>query len=301
MEAGVEVSPHFLPGLFVHLAAALPGLRWLEDFPLLEPLFEGWPHIDSDGIFESLEKGEISVIAGFQGVDEKGNITTLGRGGSDTTAVAIAAAIKADACEIYTDVDGVYTTDPNICPRAKKLDRISYEEMMELASLGAKVLQIRSVEIAMKFKVPLWVKSSFSDDPGTLVCEEDKAMEDVLVSGVALDRNEARVSVRDVPDQPGMAAKIFGALDEKAISVDLIVQNPPIKGKTDVTFTVGKADLVKTQDVMKKLVKSLKAGPIDIDDQVAKVSIVGVGAGAHEAQQRGHGLHVAQPRHVCAM
>lgn len=238
-------------------------------------------HIDSDGIFESLKKGEIAVIAGFQGVDEKGNITTLGRGGSDTTAVAIAAAIKADACEIYTDVDGVYTTDPNICPRAKKLDRISYEEMMELASLGAKVLQIRSVEIAMKFKVPLWVKSSFSDDPGTLVCEEDKAMEDVLVSGVALDRNEARVSVRDVPDQPGMAAKIFGALDEKAISVDLIVQNPPIKGKTDLTFTVGKADLVKTQDVMKKLVKSLKAGPVDIDDQVAKVSIVGVGMRTH--------------------
>jgi aspartate kinase len=237
--------------------------------------------IDADGIFQALEKGEIAVIAGFQGVDEHGSITTLGRGGSDTTAVAIAAAIKADACEIYTDVDGVYTTDPNIAPRAKKLDRISYEEMMELASLGAKVLQIRSVEIAMKFKVPLWVKSSFSDDPGTLVCEEDKSMEDILVSGVALDRNEARVSVRDVPDQPGMAAKIFGALDEKAISVDLIVQNPPLKGKSDLTFTVGKADLVKTQDVMKKLIKSLKAGPVDIDDAVAKVSIVGVGMRTH--------------------
>ncbi|HEY0881234.1 MAG TPA: aspartate kinase, partial [Archangium sp.] len=193
----------------------------------------------------------------------------------------IAAALEADVCEIYTDVDGVYTTDPNIAPKAKKLDRISYEEMMELASLGAKVLQIRSVEIAMKFKVPLWVKSSFSDDPGTLVCEEDKSMEDILVSGVALDRNEARVSVRDVPDQPGMAAKIFGALDEKAISVDLIVQNPPLKGKSDLTFTVGKADLVKTQDVMKKIVKSLKAGPIDVDDAVAKVSIVGVGMRTH--------------------
>ena len=237
--------------------------------------------IDADGIFESLKKGEIAVIAGFQGVDEEGNITTLGRGGSDTTAVAIAAAIKADACEIYTDVDGVYTTDPNVAPKAKKLDRISYEEMLELASVGAKVLQIRSVEIAMKFKVPLWVKSSFSDDPGTLVCEEDKAMEDILVSGVALDRNEAQVSVRDVPDKPGVAAKIFGALDERAISVDLIVQNTPVKGKTDLTFTVGKADLVKTQDVMKKVVKALKAGPVEVDDQCAKVSIVGVGMRTH--------------------
>ncbi len=237
--------------------------------------------IDADGIFEALKKGEIAVIAGFQGVDEDGNITTLGRGGSDTTAVAIAAAIKADACEIYTDVDGVYTTDPNIAPRAKKLDRISYEEMLELASVGAKVLQIRSVEIAMKFKVPLWVKSSFSDDPGTLVCEEDATMEDILVSGVALDRNEARVSVRDVPDKPGMAAKIFGALDERAISVDLIVQNTPVKGKTDLTFTVGKADLIKTQDVMKKVVKALKAGPIEVDDQCAKISIVGVGMRTH--------------------
>ncbi|MDP3152930.1 MAG: aspartate kinase [Archangium sp.] len=237
--------------------------------------------IDADGIFEALKKGEIAVIAGFQGVDEEGNITTLGRGGSDTTAVAIAAAIKADACEIFTDVDGVYTTDPNIAPRAKKLDRISYEEMLELASVGAKVLQIRSVEIAMKFKVPLWVKSSFSDDPGTLVCEEDATMEDILVSGVALDRNEARVSVRDVPDKPGMAAKIFGALDERAISVDLIVQNTPVKGKTDLTFTVGKADLIKTQDVMKKVVKALKAGPIEVDDQCAKISIVGVGMRTH--------------------
>jgi aspartate kinase len=153
--------------------------------------------------------------------------------------------------------------------------------MLELASLGAKVLQIRSVEIAMKFKVPLWVKSSFSDDPGTLVCEEDKTMEDILVSGVALDRNEARVSVRGVPDQPGAAAKIFGALDERAISVDLIVQNTPVKGKTDLTFTVGKADLIKTQDVMKKVVKQLKAGPVEVDDQCAKISIVGVGMRTH--------------------
>ncbi|MFT3708011.1 MAG: aspartate kinase [Archangium sp.] len=238
--------------------------------------------IDAEGIFESLDRGEIAVIAGFQGVDEDGNITTLGRGGSDTTAVAIAAAIEADACEIYTDVDGVYTTDPNIAPKAKKLDRISYEEMLELASLGAKVLQIRSVEIAMKYRVPLWVKSSFTDDPGTLVCEEDKTMEDILVSGVALDRNEARVSIREVPDKPGVAAKIFGALDEKAISVDLIVQNTPVKGKTDITFTIGKADVVKTRDVMKKVVKAVKAAAeVEVDDQVAKVSIVGVGMRTH--------------------
>ena len=238
-------------------------------------------HIDAEALFAAIKRGEIAVIAGFQGVDEEGNITTLGRGGSDTTAVAIAAALKADACEIYTDVDGVYTTDPNIAPKAKKLDRISYEEMMELASLGAKVLQIRSVEIAMKYRVPLWVKSSFSDDQGTLVCEEDKAMEDILVSGVALDRNEARVSVHGVPDEPGMAARIFGALDEKAISVDLIVQNTPVKGKTELTFTIGKADAVKTSDVMKKVTKAVKAGPFEIDDQVAKVSIVGVGMRTH--------------------
>lgn len=238
-------------------------------------------HIDAEKIFAALDRGEIAVIAGFQGVDEEGSITTLGRGGSDTTAVAIAAAIKADACEIYTDVDGVYTTDPNVAPRAKKLDRISYEEMLELASLGAKVLQIRSVEIAMKYRVPLWVKSSFSDDAGTLVCAEDKTMEDILVSGVALDRNEARVTVRDVPDQPGVAAKIFGALDARAISVDLIVQSTPVKGKADLTFTVGKADLVKTRDVMQKVIKQVKAGPLDVDDSVAKVSIVGVGMRTH--------------------
>ncbi len=237
--------------------------------------------IDARGITEVLDEGQIAVIAGFQGVDAKGNVTTLGRGGSDTTAVAIAAALEADACEIYTDVDGVYTTDPNVCPAARKLDRVSYEEMLELASLGAKVLQIRSVEIAMKYQVPLWVKSSFTDDPGTLVCEEDKAMEDVLVSGVALDRNEAKISIRAVPDAPGVAAKIFGALDEKAISVDLIVQNPPIDGKVDLTFTVGKADALKTQDVVQKVVKQIKAGAVDVDDQIAKVSIVGVGMRTH--------------------
>jgi aspartate kinase len=237
--------------------------------------------IDAEKIFAALKQKRIAVIAGFQGVDDEGNVTTLGRGGSDTTAVAIAAAIKADACEIYTDVDGVYTADPNVAPKAKKLDRITYEEMLELASLGAKVLQIRSVEFAMKYKVPLWVKTSFGDDPGTLVCEEDSAMEDVVVSGIAHDRNEAKISIRGVPDKPGVAAKIFGALDEKAIVVDLIVQNPSQKGKTDVSFTVGRADLTRAADVVKKVARSIKAGTVEVDDTYAKVSIVGVGMRNH--------------------
>jgi aspartate kinase len=237
--------------------------------------------IDAEKIFAVLKQKHIAVIAGFQGVDEEGNVTTLGRGGSDTTAVAIAAAIKADACEIYTDVDGVYTTDPNVAPKARKLDRITYEEMLELASLGAKVLQIRSVEFAMKYKVPLWVKSSFTDDPGTLVCEEDSSMEDVVVSGIAHDRNEAKISIRALPDKPGMAAKIFGALDEKAIVVDLIVQNPSSKGKTDLSFTVGKADAGRAAEVVKKVAKQIKAGAVEVDDSVAKVSIVGVGMRNH--------------------
>jgi aspartate kinase len=237
--------------------------------------------IDAERIVQALKKKQIVVVAGFQGQDEEGNVTTLGRGGSDTTAVALAAALKADACEIYTDVDGVYTTDPNVCPAAHKLDRISYEEMLELASVGAKVLQIRSVEFAMKYKVPLWVKSSFTDDPGTLVCEEDASMEDVLVSGIAYDKNEAKVAIRGVPDVPGVAAKIFGALDEKSIVVDLIVQNVSKDGRTDLTFTVGKADLTKTKDVVKKIVKTVKAEGMETDDQISKVSIVGVGMRNH--------------------
>jgi aspartate kinase len=238
-------------------------------------------NIDSERIFSALKRGEIAVIAGFQGVDEEGNVTTLGRGGSDTTAVAISAALKAAACEIYTDVDGVYTTDPNICPRARKLDRIAYEEMLELASLGAKVLQIRSVEIAMKYKVPLWVKSSFTDDPGTLVCEEDEAMEEVVVNGIAYDRNEAKLSVRGFRDEPGAAARIFGPLDEKNIVVDLIVQNVSRDGRTDLTFTVGKADFLKAQDVLQKVSKEIGADGLEFDDDVAKVSIVGVGMRNH--------------------
>ena len=237
--------------------------------------------IDEEPLRAALARGDVAVVAGFQGIDEAGNVTTLGRGGSDTTAVALAAALHAERCEIYTDVDGVYTADPNVCPAARKLDRISYEEMLEEASLGAKVLQIRSVEFAMKYRVPLWVKSSFTSDPGTLVCEEDKSMEDVLVSGIAYDKNEAKISIRAVPDQPGVAAKIFGALDEKAIVVDLIVQNVSLKGKTDLSFTVSKADLGKARDVVTKVAKQIKAGKIETDEKIAKVSIVGVGMRNH--------------------
>lgn len=237
--------------------------------------------IDGSVIRASLGQKEIVVVAGFQGVDANGDITTLGRGGSDTSAVAIAAALGADACEIYTDVEGVYTTDPNLVKEARRLERISYEEMMELASQGAKVLQIRAVEAAMKYQVPLWVKSSFTDGPGTLVCEEDKAMEDVLVSGIAYDRNEAKITVRDVPDKPGMAAQLFGALDEKQISVDLIVQNLSRKGMTDLTFTVTQADLRVAEESIRRVAEEIGAGEVESDEDVSKVSIVGVGMRNH--------------------
>ena len=238
--------------------------------------------IDGERLFESLKRKEIAVVAGFQGIDEEGNITTLGRGGSDTTAVALAAALKASACEIYTDVDGVYTTDPRICDRARKLDRVAYEEMLELASLGSKVLQIRSVEFAMKYKVPLWVKSSFSDDPGTLITGEDEAMEDVLVSGIAVTRDEARFVIRNVPDKPGLAARIFGTLAGLDIVVDVIVQTPAHEDKrTDLAFTVGRLDLEKTRDCIRKLAKQIGAGKVEHEVDIAKVSIVGVGMRNH--------------------
>ncbi len=237
--------------------------------------------IDDAKLRESLRKKEIAVVAGFQGIDEEGNITTLGRGGSDTTAVALAAALKADACKIYTDVDGVFTTDPNLCKAARKLDRICYEEMLELASLGAKVLQIRSVEFAMKYKVPLWVKSSFSDDPGTLVCEEDEAMEDVVVSGIAITREEARFVVRAVPDKPGVAAKIFVPLAEAGVVVDVIVQTPSHDGHTDMAFTVGHLDVDRAREITRKVAKAIGAGKVEVEGNIAKVSIVGVGMRNH--------------------
>ena len=237
--------------------------------------------IDDTKLRESLQRGEIAVVAGFQGQDEHGSITTLGRGGSDTTAVALAAALKAGSCEIYTDVDGVYTTDPNLTRAARKLDRISYEEMLELASQGAKVLQIRSVEFAAKYKVPLWVKSSFSDDPGTLVCEEDEAMEDVVVSGIALQRDEGRIVIRGVPDKPGVAARLFGSLAEADVVVDVIVQTPSHEGRTDVAFTVGRLDHEKAKAVTEQISREIGGGVVETESGIAKVSIVGVGMRNH--------------------
>ncbi len=237
--------------------------------------------IDAEKIHEALKAGKIAVVAGFQGTDEDGNITTLGRGGSDTSGVAIAAALKADACEIYTDVDGVYTTDPNICANARKIARISYEEMLELASLGAKVLQIRSVEFGMKYAVPIHVRSSFNHNQGTWVGPEEKQMEDVLVSGVAVDKNEAKITLIGVPDKPGIAAQIFRPLSEASIVVDMIIQNISDAGRTDLTFTVPRGDLKKAVEMIKLAVPELAGGGIKTDDNIAKVSVVGVGMRSH--------------------
>jgi aspartate kinase len=239
--------------------------------------------IDHSKIQSTLEAGEIAVVAGFQGVDDDGNITTLGRGGSDTSAVAIAAAIQADACEIFTDVDGVYTTDPNVCPSARKIERISYEEMLELASLGAKVLQIRSVEIAMKYQVPVHVRSSFSDVPGTWVTGEDKSLEEVVVAGVAYDKNDARVHLVGVLDKPGVVAEVFSAIAEKNISVDMIIQNATsnTEGRADVTFTVSKTDLVRAKPFIEEVAAKVGASAVKYDDDIVKVSIVGLGMRSH--------------------
>ncbi|GAC1351922.1 MAG: aspartate kinase [Polyangiales bacterium] len=245
--------------------------------------------IDGTKIDEVVRGGAIAVIAGFQGVDHRGNITTLGRGGSDTSAVAIAAAINADVCEIYTDVDGVYTTDPRICPLARKIKKISYEEMLELASLGAKVLQIRSVEIAMKYGVPVHVRSSFSDAEGTLVTSDDaftsNDMETMSVAGVAYDMNEAKITLRGVVDQPGVVAKIFGALAQRNVSVDMIIQNIGTGSSgdrtTDVTFTVTKSDLVRAKAVISEISPVVSIHEVAVDDAIVKVSIVGLGMRSH--------------------
>jgi aspartate kinase len=239
--------------------------------------------IDGSKIQETLDRGEIAVVAGFQGVDPDGNITTLGRGGSDTSAVAVAAAIGADECEIYTDVDGVYTTDPNVCPSARKIDRISYEEMLELASLGAKVLQIRSVEIAMKYNVPVHVRSSFNDQPGTLVTREDAAFEGFIVSGVAYDKGEARVHVVGVDDRPGVAAELFEKIAEKNISVDMIVQNVTTDAdpRASITFTLPKTDLARGKPWIEQVAKGVGAREVRYDEDVVKVSIVGLGMRSH--------------------
>jgi aspartate kinase len=237
--------------------------------------------IDAARIHEALARRQIAVVAGFQGTDAEGNITTLGRGGSDTSAVAIAAALKADACEIYTDVDGVYTADPNICPSARKIERISYEEMLELASLGAKVLQIRSVEFGMKYGVRIHVRSSFNDHPGTWVVPEEKQMEAVLVAGVTATRDEAKVTLLGVPDRPGIAAKIFKPLSEASIVVDMIIQNVSDAGRTDLTFTVPRGDLKRTVELIKRTLPEMAEAGIKTDDGIAKVSVVGVGMRSH--------------------
>jgi aspartate kinase len=237
--------------------------------------------IDSERILEALRAGKVAVVAGFQGIDQRNNITTLGRGGSDTTAVALAAALKADVCEIYTDVDGVYTTDPAVCERARKLNRISYEEMMEIASLGAKVLQIRSVEFAMKYNVPIHVRSSFHDQTGTMVCAEDREMEPVVVSGITYNKGEAKLTVTHVPDIPGIAAKLFGALANENIVVDMIIQNMSQEGYTDLTFTVSKIDGSKAFTVAKRVAAEIEAGNVHMDEDIAKVSIVGAGMRSH--------------------
>jgi aspartate kinase len=221
------------------------------------------------------------TVAGFQGLDEDGNITTLGRGGSDTTAVALAAALNADVCEIFTDVDGVYTTDPNICPKARKMDFISYDEMLEMASLGARVLEIRSVEFAKKFSVPIHVRSTFAKERGTMVVAETKDMEKVLVSGVAYNKNEARITIKKVPDRPGIAAQIFKPVFDSGVVVDMIVQNTSENDLTDLTFTVPKPDFYKTMKQLSSVAQEIGAEKVLGDQDIAKVSIIGVGMRSH--------------------
>lgn len=235
-------------------------------------------------VHEMLDAGNVVIVAGFQGQTAKGQITTLGRGGSDLTAIALAAALKADLCQIYTDVDGVYTSDPRVVPNAKKINEVAYEEMLELASLGAKVMQARSVEFAQKFKVVFEVRSSLNNNPGTIVKAETKSMEDIVVRGVSLDKNQAKVTLVAVPDKPGMAARIFGALASASINVDMIVQNASHgagAAATDLTFTVDKSELVKTRKVIESLQKEVLCREVLVDESIGKLSIVGVGMRTH--------------------
>ena len=238
--------------------------------------------IDDSRLQADLAAGFVLVVAGFQGVDEQGNITTLGRGGSDTTAVALAAALKADECQIYTDVDGVYTTDPRVVDDARRLDRITFEEMLEMASMGSKVLQIRSVEFAGKYKVPLRVLHSFKDGPGTLITLEDASvMETPTIAGIAFNRDEAKLTILGVPDMPGVAYRILGPIGEANIEVDVILQNVAEDNTTDLTFTVGRADLPRAQAVLEQVAADLNAREVRADSRIAKVSIVGVGMRSH--------------------
>jgi aspartate kinase len=237
--------------------------------------------IDDKNIRIDLEHGKIVVVAGFQGCDENGNITTLGRGGSDTTAVALAAALKADECQIYTDVDGVYTTDPRVVSEARRLDRITFEEMLEMASLGAKVLQIRSVEFASKYNVPLRVLSSFTEGGGTLIAAEDPTMEQAVISGIAFNRDEAKLTILGVPDHPGIASQILGPIARKNIEVDMIIQNTGQDGTTDFTFTVHRNDYAVAYELLEETAQSLGARKVTGDEKIAKISVVGVGMRSH--------------------
>jgi aspartate kinase len=237
--------------------------------------------VDTEKIKGHLAQGKIVVVAGFQGVDENGDITTLGRGGSDTTAVALASALKADQCEIFTDVEGVYTTDPNICSAARKIERISYDEMLELASLGAKVLDIRSVGLAKRYKVPLHVRSTFVETEGTWVVEEEKAMESMLVSGVTYSKNEARLTISRVPDKPGIASKIFMPISNAGIVVDMIIQNTRAGDLTDMTFTVPRTEYKRALGILQEIAADIGAEEVSSADNIAKVSIVGVGMRNH--------------------
>lgn len=238
-------------------------------------------HIDTKKICKELKKGTIVIVAGFQGVDKAGNITTLGRGGSDTSAVALAAVLKADVCDIYTDVDGVYTADPNICRKAKRLSRISYDEMLEMARAGAKVLEPRSVELAKKYEVPVYVRSSFTDGGGTLVTKEDLEMEKEVVCGVTYDRDQAKITVVHVPDRPGIAAQLFTPLAQHNIMVDMIIQNASVEGYTDLTFTVSRKEIKKAHELIEKVARKIGADRVEIDADVSKVSIIGVGMISH--------------------
>jgi aspartate kinase len=237
--------------------------------------------INGERILQAIDRGKIAVVAGFQGIDEREDMTTLGRGGSDTTAVALAAALGADVCEIYTDVDGVYTADPNLVPDARRLRKISYDEMLEMASLGAKVLQTRSVEVAKIYNVPVLVKSTFQEGEGTLVTKEDAQLEKVVVSGLTLDKNQARITVVGVPDRPGVASKIFGKVSDAHIVVDMIVQNVSEQELTDISFTVARSDGRKATALVQELLPAIAARDVRLDGKIAKVSIVGAGMRSH--------------------
>ncbi len=237
--------------------------------------------IGAHRVRELIDQQNIVVVAGFQGCDAQGNITTLGRGGSDTSAVAIAAALKADMCEIYTDVDGVYTADPNVCRKARKLDKVSCEEMLEMASLGAKVLHIRSVEFALKHNVLVYVRSSFSEEEGTMLVNGNHDMERPVVSGITYSKNEARITLKGVPDQPGIAAKIFNAVADANINVDMIIQNSLVGGKTDLTFTVPKTEFRRALEIGRKVVEEIGADTVLGDEGIAKVSVTGIGMKSH--------------------